>query len=141
MNANTAGKALNVDNAIKSYGAVRALNGVSLSVDKGEFVALLGPNGAGKTTLFQVLTGLFVPDSGVIEINDYDISANAVPALGSLGIVFQTPTLDPELSVIANLKFHTDLHEIERKIANERIEILIWFQSKSFIIRNKRFLK
>lgn len=121
MNANTAGKALNVDNAIKSYGAVRALNGVSLSVDKGEFVALLGPNGAGKTTLFQVLTGLFVPDSGVIEINDYDISANAVPALGSLGIVFQTPTLDPELSVIANLKFHTDLHGIERKIANERI--------------------
>ena len=121
MTVASTNNALNVVEAVKSYGLVRALNGVTLSVEQGEFVALLGPNGAGKTTLFQVLTGLFVPDSGVIEINGYDIRENAVPALGSLGIVFQTPTLDPELSVLANLRFHTDLHGIPRKIANARI--------------------
>jgi len=113
--------ALRVVEAEKSYGPVRALDGVTLSVESGEFVVLLGPNGAGKTTLFQILTGLFVPDSGVVEINGYDIRENAVPALGSLGIVFQTPTLDSELSVLANLKFHTNLHGIPGKIANERI--------------------
>lgn len=116
------GTALRVADAVKSYGPVRALDGVTLSVEHGEFVVLLGPNGAGKTTLFQILSGLFVPDSGVVEIDGYDIRENAVPALGSLGIVFQTPTMDQELSVLANLKFHTDLHGIPRKIANQRIE-------------------
>ena len=114
--------ALRVVEAAKSYGPVRALDGVSLAIQHREFVALLGPNGAGKTTLFQILTGLFVPDSGTVEIGGYDIRENAVPALGNLGIVFQTPTLDPELSVLANLKFHTDLHGIPRKIANKRID-------------------
>ena len=114
--------ALKVDDAVKSYGPVRALDGVTMSVDHGEFVALLGPNGAGKTTLFQVLTGLFVPDSGDIAIDGYNIRENAVPALGKLGIVFQAPTLDPELSILANLRFHTDLHGIRRKVASERID-------------------
>jgi ABC-2 type transport system ATP-binding protein len=115
------GQALAITEVVKSYGSVRALDGVSISVPYGEFVALLGPNGAGKTTLFQVLTGLFVPDSGVIEIARHDIRENAVPALGSLGIVFQAPTLDPELSILANLRFHTDLQGMPRRVANQRI--------------------
>ena len=115
------GHALSVTDAVKSYGSVRALDRITVSVRYGEFVALLGPNGAGKTTLFQVLTGLFVPDSGTIEIARHDIRESAVPALGSLGIVFQAPTLDPELSILANLRFHTDLHGLPRRVANERI--------------------
>lgn len=114
--------ALNVVDVVKSYGNIRALDGVSIAARPGEFVALLGPNGAGKTTLFQLLTGLFVPDSGKIEVDGHDIRRNAVPALGSLGIVFQTPTLDPELSIISNLKFHTNLHGLTRSVARQRIE-------------------
>jgi ABC-2 type transport system ATP-binding protein len=114
--------ALLLDGVVKTYGAIRAVDGVSLTASAGEFIALLGPNGAGKTTLFQLLSGLFVPDSGRIEIMGHDMRRNPVPALGLLGIVFQQPTLDLELSVTGNLLFHAGLHGIPRAVAKARIE-------------------
>ena len=89
--------ALLLDNVVKTYGAIRAVDGVSFKASAGEFIALLGPNGAGKSTLFQLLSGLFVPDSGRIEIMGHDMLRDPVPALAKLGIVFQQPTLDLEL--------------------------------------------
>jgi ABC-2 type transport system ATP-binding protein len=114
--------ALLLDGVVKTYGPIRAVNGVSLTAKAGEFIALLGPNGAGKSTLFQLLSGLFVPDSGRIEVMGYDMSRNPVPALARLGIVFQQPTLDLELSVTANLMFHAGLHGIAPAVAKPRIE-------------------
>jgi|SRR5579885_2449019 ABC-2 type transport system ATP-binding protein len=114
--------ALLLDGVVKTYGAIRAVDGVSLRAFAGEFIALLGPNGAGKTTLFQMLSGLFVPDSGRIEIVGQDMLRNPVPALAKLGIVFQQPTLDLELSVTGNLLFHAGLHGIPRAMAKQRIE-------------------
>jgi ABC-2 type transport system ATP-binding protein len=114
--------ALLLDNVVKTYGPVRAVDGVSLKAEAGEFIALLGPNGAGKTTLFQLLSGLFVADSGRIEVMGHDMSHDPVPALARLGIVFQQPTLDLELSVTANLFFHAGLHGIPRQVARARIE-------------------
>jgi ABC-2 type transport system ATP-binding protein len=113
--------ALLLDKVVKSYGPVRALDGVSLTAQAGQFIALLGPNGAGKSTLFQLLSGLFLPDSGRIEVMGHDMSRDAVPALAELGIVFQQPTLDLELSVTANLMFHAGLHGIPRVTAEARI--------------------
>ena len=113
--------ALVVEDVVKTYGPIRALDCVSFSASAGEFVALLGPNGAGKTTLFQLLSGLFVPDSGRIGVMGHDMRRDAVPALAMLGIVFQQPTLDLELSVTANLLFHAGLHGIPRAVAKERI--------------------
>jgi ABC-2 type transport system ATP-binding protein len=117
-----AGPALLLDNVVKTYGPVRAVDGVSLKAWPGEFIALLGPNGAGKSTLFQLLSGLFVPDSGRIEVMGHDMTRDAIPALARLGIVFQQPTLDLELSVLANLLFHAGLHGIPRAIARPRID-------------------
>ncbi len=117
-----AAPALLLDKVVKTYGPVRAVDGVSFAADPGEFIALLGPNGAGKSTLFQLLSGLFVPDSGRIEVMGHDMTRDAVPALARLGIVFQQPTLDLELSVTANLLFHAGLHGIPRAIAKPRIE-------------------
>jgi ABC-2 type transport system ATP-binding protein len=114
--------ALLLDNVVKTYGATRAVDGVSLRVMAGEFVALLGPNGAGKTTLFQLLSGLFVPDSGGIAVMGHDMRRDPVPALAQLGIVFQQPTLDLELTVMGNLLFHAGLHGIPRAVARARIE-------------------
>ena len=110
-----------LDNIVKSYGPVRAVDGVSLTASAGEFIALLGPNGAGKSTLFQLLSGLFVPDSGRIEIMGHNMLSDPVPALAKLGIVFQQPTLDLELSVTGNLLFHAGLHGIPRALAKQRI--------------------
>ncbi len=117
-----AGPALLLDNVVKTYGPVRAVDGVSLKAWPGEFIALLGPNGAGKSTLFQLLSGLFVPDSGRIEVMGHDMTRNAVPALARLGIVFQQPTLDLELSVLANLLFHAGLHGIPRAVVRPHID-------------------
>jgi ABC-2 type transport system ATP-binding protein len=114
--------ALLLDNVVKTYGSVRAVDGVSLAAQAGEFIALLGPNGAGKTTLFQLLSGLFAADSGRIEVMGHDMARDPVPALARLGIVFQQPTLDLELSVTANLLFHAGLHGLARDVAKARIE-------------------
>ena len=114
--------ALVLDNVVKCYGPIRAVDGVSLRAEPGEFIALLGPNGAGKTTLFQLLSGLFAANSGRIEVMGHDMSRDPVPALARLGIVFQQPTLDLELSVTANLLFHAGLHGIPRGAAQARIE-------------------
>ena len=114
--------ALLLDNVVKTYGATRAVDGVSLRAMAGDFVALLGPNGAGKTTLFQLLSGLFVSDSGRIVVMGHDMWRDPVPALAQLGIVFQQPTLDLELTVMGNLLFHAGLHGIPRAVAKTRIE-------------------
>lgn len=113
---------LSVSKVAKSYGKIVALRDVSLSVGEGEFVALLGQNGAGKSTLLQLLTGLFSPDGGSIIVLGHDLQRSAIKALREIGVVFQQPTLDLELSVSANLLFHTDLHGIDRKTARARIK-------------------
>jgi ABC-2 type transport system ATP-binding protein len=121
MTSKQSGPALLLDNVVKTYGSIRAVDGVSFSAAPGEFIALLGPNGAGKTTLFQLLSGLFVPDSGRVEIMGQDMARNPVPALAMLGIVFQQPALDLELSVTGNLLFHAGLHGMPRAPAKARI--------------------
>lgn len=106
----------------KSYGAKRALQSVSMSLYPGQFVALLGPNGAGKSTLVQLLSGLFVPDQGTLSLLGFDIRHHAPQALAGLGVVFQQSSLDLDLSVRANLLFHTDLHGMPRATALQRIQ-------------------
>ncbi len=114
--------ALLVENVRKNYGSTRALDGVSFSVMPGEFVALLGPNGAGKSTLFQLFSGLFTADSGRITVAGHDMARDPAPALAGLGIVFQQPTLDLELTVAGNLLFHAGLHGMPKSTARARIE-------------------
>lgn len=105
----------------KSYAGKPALEGVSLNLHAGEIMALLGPNGAGKSTLLQLLTGLFSPDQGQIHVLGHDMRNQASRALAGLGVVFQQSALDLDLSVQANLLFHTDLHGISRPLARQRI--------------------
>jgi ABC-2 type transport system ATP-binding protein len=98
-----------------------ALQSVDLCLQPGQFVALLGPNGAGKSTLLQILSGLFVADQGHLSILGHDMQTHATRALAGLGMVFQQSSLDLDLSVQANLLFHTDLHGIPRKTALHRM--------------------
>ncbi|MDR3384386.1 ABC transporter ATP-binding protein [Cupriavidus basilensis] len=117
--------ALACEGVRKRFGGRAALDGVSLRVRRGEFVALLGPNGAGKTTLFQILAGLFVQDEGQVEVMGADMREAPVQALARIGIVFQQPAIDLDLSVAANLRFHADLHGLPRRESDARIAPLL----------------
>ncbi len=112
---------LRVQGLVKRYGDRVALASLDLSLQGGHFVALLGPNGAGKSTLFQVLTGLFAPDEGQVWIDGQAMAASPAKALARLGVVFQQSSLDLDLSVERNLRFHADLHGLPSRLATERI--------------------
>lgn len=83
-----------VDGVVKSFGGVRALDGVSLAFEAGIVYALLGPNGAGKTTLIRVLTTLLLPDAGRVEVAGTDVVANPTAARARIGLAGQFAALD-----------------------------------------------
>ena len=101
---------LSIKHISKRYGPQVALNALSLDIQPGQFCALLGPNGAGKSTLFQVLTGLFSPDAGDVELFGVSLREQPQKVLANLGVVFQQQALDMDLSVKRNLVFHAQLH-------------------------------
>jgi ABC-2 type transport system ATP-binding protein len=103
-----------------SYGRKLALDAVSFAVRRGRFCALLGPNGAGKSTLFSLLTRLFAVPGGRMEIGGFDLSRRAGAALARLGVVFQQPTLDLDLTVRQNLRYFGALHGVPGKLVEER---------------------
>jgi ABC-2 type transport system ATP-binding protein len=93
----------------KCYGRMQALKGIDLEIGRAEFVGLLGPNGAGKSTLFRVAAGLFAPDAGVVELFGLDYRHHASAILGRIGVVFQARSLDLDMTLRANLRFHGGL--------------------------------
>ena len=113
---------LTVSDISYNYGAKRALDGVDFAVDPGTFCALLGPNGAGKSTLFSLLTRLFTAPSGRITVAGYDLASDPRRALAQMGVVFQQPTLDLDLSVHRNLSYFAALHGLSGREAASRID-------------------
>ncbi len=99
-----AGPAVEVRDATKRFGSLRALDGVSLAVEEGEFFALLGPNGAGKTTLISALGGLVRPDGGRLRVMGRDVAAEYREARRLLGIVPQEIVFDPFFTVRETLE-------------------------------------
>jgi ABC-2 type transport system ATP-binding protein len=112
--------ALAIENLSHGFGSRRALIDVNLSVEPGSFAVLLGPNGAGKTTLISLAMGLYSAQQGDIHIFGRSIRRNPLPALASLGVVFQMPTLDLDLTVDQNMTYHGALHGLSRREARER---------------------
>jgi ABC-2 type transport system ATP-binding protein len=112
--------ALDVREVSHAFGPRRALDGVSISVASGTFCALLGLNGAGKTTLFSLITRLFDNNSGVIRVWGHDVRRSPCEALRRLGVVFQSRTLDLDLTVIQNLIYHASLHGLSRREGRQR---------------------
>lgn len=99
-----------------------ALDNVSLSVPRGAFTVLLGLNGAGKSTLFSLITRLYDNVSGEIRILGNDVRRRPTAALHRLGVVFQSRTLDQDLTLKQNLMYHAALHGIGRREARIRCQ-------------------
>jgi ABC-2 type transport system ATP-binding protein len=98
----------------------RALDTVSLTVPEGSFTALLGPNGAGKTTLMSLVTRLFESREGRIRVGGVDLKAQPRKALAAMGVVFQRPTLDIDLTVAQNMRYAAALHGLAPGEARRR---------------------
>ena len=117
--------ALEVADVSHRFGKRQALRDVSLRVERGSFTALLGPNGAGKTTLFALITRLYNTREGQVRIFGRELEREPSAALAEMGVVFQKPTLDSDLSVRQNLAYHAALHGMSGKPARRRIEELL----------------
>ena len=96
---------LRVKNLYKSFGGIRAINNITLEIEKSSITALIGPNGAGKTTLFNIINGSIKPDSGTVELNEIDITGYEPHQLFNLGILrtFQIAHEFSSLTVKDNL--------------------------------------
>jgi ABC-2 type transport system ATP-binding protein len=114
--------AIEICGLTKSYGRTKALAGVDMRLQRGQWAVLLGENGAGKSTLIQLLCGLFTPDAGSIAVDGIDLTRTPTQALARMGVVFQQPTLDLDLSVQTNLEYHAGLHGMSQAIARQRIQ-------------------
>jgi len=112
--------ALSIEGLGHRFGQRRVLSDVSFSVAPGDFTVLLGLNGAGKTTLFSLATRLYVQREGIIRIFGMDIREHASECLRQIGVVFQQPTLDLDLSVEQNLYYHASLHGLSHREAAHR---------------------
>ena len=122
MTAATPQPILTIEGVTKSYGTHKALRGVDLHIGPGELVGLLGPNGAGKSTLFRICSGLFAADSGKVELFGMTYRQNPSAILSQLGVVFQSRSLDLDMSVKANLKFHGGMFGYFGRALRLRIE-------------------
>jgi ABC-2 type transport system ATP-binding protein len=115
------GPALSVESLSHAFGEREVLHEVRFEIHAGERAILLGLNGAGKTTLFSLVTRLYDHRSGSIRIFGTEVKHDPSAALARIGVVFQQPTLDLDLTVSQNLFYHASLHGIARRIAAERI--------------------
>lgn len=112
--------ALVVREVSQNFGETLALDNVSLTVPRGTFAVLLGLNGAGKSTLFSLITRLYDNVTGQIEILGHDVRRRPTAALQRLGVVFQSRTLDADLTLSQNLLYHAALHGISQREAKIR---------------------
>jgi ABC-2 type transport system ATP-binding protein len=118
-------------NAIDVYGLVRkfgdfvAVDGVSFSVNEDEIFGFLGPNGAGKTTTINMLCTLLRPDGGSAKVNGFDIVDQQAEVRQSIGLIFQDPSLDEQLTGRENLRFHAMMYDLTRETFQERADDLL----------------
>ncbi|QDZ13643.1 ABC transporter ATP-binding protein [Humibacter ginsenosidimutans] len=118
------GTAVELVDIVKTYGSHRALQGVTLSINPGEFVALLGPSGCGKTTMLRALSGLERVDAGSILIDGTDVAAVAANRR-DIGMVFQSYSLFPHLTATQNVEFGLRMRRVDaRKRAARAAEAL-----------------
>jgi ABC-2 type transport system ATP-binding protein len=105
------------------FGQRQALSEATFAIEPGEFTVLLGLNGAGKTTLFSLATRLYAQREGTIRIFGMDLQRRPLECLQQMGVVFQQPTLDLDLTLEQNLFYHCALHGLSRREAARRIAV------------------
>jgi ABC-2 type transport system ATP-binding protein len=116
---------IKVENLVKRFGEVVAVDDISFNVMPGEIFGFLGPNGAGKTTTINILCSLTKPTSGRAIINGLDVVHQQSQVRQSIGLVFQDPSLDERLTGLQNLRFHAMVYGVPASVREQRIEQLL----------------
>jgi len=123
-NVGTSSAYLCLQNLVKRFGKVVAVDGVSLDVQKGEFVTLLGPSGSGKTTILNMIAGFIQPSSGQILLNEKDLTFKP-PHQRNIGMVFQSYALFPHLTVLDNVAFPLRMRKRDKEETARRVESIL----------------
>ncbi len=129
--------ALTIKTLNHNFGNLRALDNVNITLNEGDYSILLGLNGAGKTTLFSLITRLYDYQTGSIEIFSNNIKKNPSKALANIGVVFQQPTVDLDLTVEQNLQYHASLHGMRKKFALDNALTELSRQNMEDILKKK----
>ncbi|MEA1864451.1 MAG: ATP-binding cassette domain-containing protein [Euryarchaeota archaeon] len=131
---------IEVENLVKKFGDMTAVDGISFRVRKGEIFGFLGPNGAGKTTTINILVGLSLPSSGTARIAGYDVTKDPIRCKKQLGIATQDANFDRHLSIRDDLFYNGLLRGIPRKELKKRVDYALqWSKLEKY--RDKRFYK
>ena len=116
---------IRVRGLVKTYGKVEAVRGIDLDVAPGEIFGFLGPNGAGKTTTIQILCTLLRATAGHASVAGYDVDSDPDAVRSCIGLVFQDPSLDQELTARENLDFHAIVYNVPRAVRSRRIDAVL----------------
>ena len=114
------GTAIQLEDISKSFGAIKAVDDVSLSIADGAFVSLLGPSGCGKTTLLQIIAGFERPDAGQVVVHGRDITS-LPPEKRPMNLVFQRGALFPHMSVARNIGYSLKTRGLRREEIDKRV--------------------
>ena len=114
-----------IESLRKTYGAIVALDDISLEVEEGKIFGLLGPNGAGKSTTIKILTTLARPDSGAVRVAGVDVLNDPAKVRSLIGYVPQELTVDPYLTVREHLKYYGDLYHLSSSVREAHVRELI----------------
>lgn len=127
-------------NLTRKFNGFTAVDHISFSVKKGEIFGFLGPNGAGKTTTIKMLTTLLYPTEGSAKVADFDIVKERDRVRENIGVVFQEPALDIELTGRENLDFHARMYGLNSEDRRERIDFVLKLvdleEKKDILVKN-----
>jgi ABC-2 type transport system ATP-binding protein len=112
---------IKVRGLVKRYGELEAVKGIDLDVGDGEVFGFLGPNGAGKSTTISILCTLLKPTAGEVEVAGLDVMRHPDAVRHRLGLIFQDPSLDDQLTARENLEFHGFIYGLPARVRKERI--------------------
>jgi ABC-2 type transport system ATP-binding protein len=116
------GDVIRVENLVKKFGPITAVDGIQLDVQAGQIFGFLGPNGAGKSTTIKILATLLKPTSGKASVAGFDVLLQPTEVRQSIGLVFQDQSLDDRLTAEENLWFHAMLYDLPSSIFKDRLE-------------------